>query len=226
MEVRPAPKDKAHSDRLVITKYGGLWADDTGVNNPVAQEFAKLMKAAGIEKRSSVAFYGLRHTARTIMGETACQPPLQIQEGEKPLHDHQPGKRGQGLALELQLGDRLGFTADLLAARLHGVDLLGRWRGLDTAIVTEEVHVSSGIRVNTLIILGGAFVFRDRTMGAFWRGAFHARKTGVTLGENTANVHLSPRRYATGGFIHSNGKRTSGHSCMASLIFRADRGEL
>ena len=79
---------------------------------------------------------------------------------------------------------------------------------------------------------------RDRTAGAFWRGAFHARKTGASLGENTANVHLSPHRYATGGSTPctlfpgrhplerpADARRADGRRLYPRRVARADGGD-
>jgi integrase len=68
---RPEPKDEADAGRAFVTKYGGRWAKGTP-DSPVAKEFAKVMREAGVEK-PGVGFYGLRHTFETIGGEAKDQ---------------------------------------------------------------------------------------------------------------------------------------------------------
>src|SRR5262249_35927760 len=65
---RPAPKDPEHAGLAFITKYGLTWGKDTP-DNPVAKEFAKLLRSAGISRRKGTGFYALRHTFRTVADE-------------------------------------------------------------------------------------------------------------------------------------------------------------
>jgi integrase len=78
---RPAPKDKAHADRLFITSRGNLfvrevvrYAEDGSVGdiNPddaIGKEFVKIEKAAGIAKRRGRRFKALRRTHATAAND-------------------------------------------------------------------------------------------------------------------------------------------------------------
>jgi hypothetical protein len=55
--------------------------------------------------------------------EAATQLAFEIDAGEELLKDHEPGEGRQGLVLEAELGQGMGFTVDFGAAILHG-DLL------------------------------------------------------------------------------------------------------
>src|SRR5262249_10351183 len=63
LAARPTPKDQANAGLFFITKYGLAWWKDTP-DSPVAKEFAKLLKALGIDGRKGLGFYTLRHTFR------------------------------------------------------------------------------------------------------------------------------------------------------------------
>jgi integrase len=65
---RPKPKDKAHADLVFITKYGQPVAKENG-DNAISSEFKKLLTDLGIS-RDGVNFYSLRHSFRTVAGET------------------------------------------------------------------------------------------------------------------------------------------------------------
>ena len=68
---RPTPKDEA-SDKLVfLTRCGTSWHKEGG-DNPIAKEFTKIRKAAGVFRRSA-GFYSLRHAFETIGGESIDQ---------------------------------------------------------------------------------------------------------------------------------------------------------
>ena len=76
---RQKPADAKHRDRVFLTASGGSWQKETS-DNPVAKEFAKLVKAAGIKRRGA-SFYDLRHTARTVMDETRDFPAIDLVMG-------------------------------------------------------------------------------------------------------------------------------------------------
>jgi integrase len=81
LDLRPNPKDPSHGDRVFITKYGNPWATEEDNSDPVALEFFKLLKPAGITKRPGLGFYMLRHTARTIMDQTQDFPAARLVMG-------------------------------------------------------------------------------------------------------------------------------------------------
>jgi len=83
---RKPPKDTADAGLLFITKMGHRFVRDRVQDNGhtvrvdgVAQEFAKVMKAAGIKAngaRKGVGFYSLRHTCETVGGQALDQAAL------------------------------------------------------------------------------------------------------------------------------------------------------
>lgn len=70
--VRPDPKDPADADRVFLTKFGQAWVrfSDPGPekrgarSDAVGQEFAKLVKRAGVKMRGG--FYTFRRVFRTV----------------------------------------------------------------------------------------------------------------------------------------------------------------
>jgi integrase len=73
---RPSPKDPGDAGLVFITKYGAAWHQEKGSigNRPLTHEFAKLLRALGINGRKGVGFYTLRHTFRTVADEAKDQP--------------------------------------------------------------------------------------------------------------------------------------------------------
>jgi integrase len=68
---RPAPKDDAHAGLVFVTKYGGPWAAQKGVDSAISKETRKLLDSLGINGHRN--FYTLRHGLETIGGETRDQ---------------------------------------------------------------------------------------------------------------------------------------------------------
>lgn len=84
---RPTPKEPTHADLVFLTRCGVPWAraiyevqEDGTVkvtyDDALTKEMAKLISAAGIEKRTGTTFYALRHGTETIGGEARDQPAL------------------------------------------------------------------------------------------------------------------------------------------------------
>jgi len=71
---RKQPKEKAHEGLVFITAVGGSFAKESG-DNPIAKEFAKLVKAQGLQQHGR-GFYSLRHTFRTIADGSRDQPAV------------------------------------------------------------------------------------------------------------------------------------------------------
>jgi integrase len=65
LTVRPEPKSADHAGLVFVTKYGKPWAKLTS-DNTLAKEMGKLLRALGINGRTGLGFYTLRHTFRTI----------------------------------------------------------------------------------------------------------------------------------------------------------------
>ena len=63
---------------------------------------------------------GMEHLPRTPRLEAATQSALEINAREELLEEDQPGEGGQGLILESQFGQSVGFTLDLGSWILHG----------------------------------------------------------------------------------------------------------
>jgi integrase len=81
---RRAPKDKAHADRVFITKYGHPWTAKAKTGDcPISKETAKLLKELKIH-RPGLGFYTLRHTFETIGGESMDQAAVDRIMGHAP----------------------------------------------------------------------------------------------------------------------------------------------
>jgi Integrase len=67
LNARRAPKDdEEHGHLFFITAARGSFAKQT-TDNPISKEFAKLLKAQGMQQKGR-GFYSLRHTFRTVGG--------------------------------------------------------------------------------------------------------------------------------------------------------------
>jgi integrase len=88
IELRPEPKDKADSDLVFVTKYGGKWAKDTA-DSPVCKEFAKLLDEVGLH-RHGAGFYDLRRCFRTFVDAANDPVAIDLAMGH---HDESMGAR-------------------------------------------------------------------------------------------------------------------------------------
>ena len=74
LEKRKEPKDETHAGLVFITAVGGSFWKESG-DNPISKEFAKLVKAKGLQQHGR-GFHSLRHTFRTIADGTRDQPAV------------------------------------------------------------------------------------------------------------------------------------------------------
>jgi integrase len=66
---RPKPENEEDAALVFITKYGKSWFKEAP-GGPISHEFGKLLRKLKINGRKGLGFYSLRHSFRTIAGET------------------------------------------------------------------------------------------------------------------------------------------------------------
>jgi integrase len=92
LKIRPAHRDKAHSQLVFITRYGQPWAKDVA-DSPITKEFRKLLDELKLY-RPGLGFYCLRHTFETVAGESRDQVAV----------DHIMGHSDASMAAEYREG--------------------------------------------------------------------------------------------------------------------------
>ena len=65
------------------------------------------------------------HFPGLLMAEASPQLCLEADNGEVLLEQHQPREGCQGLVLESEFRNLMGFTIDFRSAKLHLMDLFG-----------------------------------------------------------------------------------------------------
>jgi integrase len=82
---RPEPKDAEAIGLCFVTKYGGSWAKETE-GGPVAKETKKLLSRLGINGRSGLGCYTLRHVFRRVADAAKDQPATDFIMGHEVQH--------------------------------------------------------------------------------------------------------------------------------------------
>src|SRR5262249_58506786 len=82
---RPTPKREEDAGLVFISQRGNSWHKETR-DNPIAKETAKLLKRLGINGRSGLNFYTLRHVFRTVADEAKDQPAADFLMGHESPH--------------------------------------------------------------------------------------------------------------------------------------------
>jgi integrase len=73
LAARPEPKHPEHAGLVFVSEQGLSWHKDSSAN-PVSRAMCNLLRALRINGRKGLAFYGLRHSFRTVADETRDQP--------------------------------------------------------------------------------------------------------------------------------------------------------
>jgi integrase len=82
---RPQPKQDEHASHVFLTRCGQPWHTDTS-EAPISYEFGKLLRRLGINARTGLGFYALRHTFRTVADEAKDQPAADFIMGHEVPH--------------------------------------------------------------------------------------------------------------------------------------------
>jgi integrase len=115
---RPTPKNVEHAGLAFVTQRGLSWAKDTN-DCPVAKETAKLLRRLGINGRTGLGFYTLRHTFRTVADEAKDQPACDFIMGHEVPHM-------SSIYRETISDERLRAVTDHVRAWLFGAESGGR----------------------------------------------------------------------------------------------------
>jgi integrase len=118
LAARPEPKDAEHSGLVFVTQRGLSWAKDTN-DCPVAKETAKLLHRLGINGRTGLGFYTLRHTFRTVADEAKDQPAADYIMGHEVPHM-------SSIYRETISDERLRAVTDHVRSWLFGAESGGR----------------------------------------------------------------------------------------------------
>jgi len=98
LAIRTEPRQGVNQNLVFVTKYGSSWYKSTS-DNPISQEFRKLLKSTEVYQKG-VGFYALRHTFETEAGESRDQVAVDHIMGHVPSANDMSAVYREGISKE------------------------------------------------------------------------------------------------------------------------------